>query len=1019
MAPNITKYSIKQDFNYERKDWWSWWVWINANDEDLNAIDHVVYFLSPPTGEKAVLTIDDRSSKFMLESEGPGSIPIQAKVFLKDKNEIPLVHELYLDSQTDNDNSGIVQTPSVTQTKLKLIEEARSVLRGRYVDSDFLKKLGRDLERNDQFAYASEVLLRKMLLDKENGKPTSLKEFQTLAKYIYKDHSLPSSFKFERALDELNSHDELSITDNCETLGLAGAIYKRIWQFDHQFKNLILSRYYYKKGFDTWKHYIETHDQPAECDQNDDGYTAINYAYICELMAVDKLEEHGKVTGVSEGIESRYRETDEARRFVLTHFLDNPFDGSPVLKVTPNKWLVATIGEAYFGLRNYNMALRFIRHFIRLKAEPWEIRSFSQQLFSIAYLQSFLKNFMQENPGLQLPADTILPSNASKVNIDKITTCLHTATTSHHGSGEKPPTIKKAGKLGLALSGGGFRASIFHIGVLAALAENDQLKEIEAISCVSGGSIIGAFYYLKLKQLLETKKDDDILQEDYLKIVREIEKEFLAGVQKNLRMRIFTNPVCSFKMLFSKNYSRTNRLGELYETHLYKKIFQKNTEEAANGDANIYMTDLIIKPLNHIDFNISIDNWKRTNKVPQLILNATSLNTGHNWQFTASWMGEPPGSIQADIDVKPRLRRMYYSEAPDEFKKFRLGFAVGASSCVPVMFHPMPMHGLYPGIDLQLVDGGLHDNQGVGALIEQECKQMIISDASGQLPTNTVATNSGASLFYRSDNIVQERVRELQFRDIKERNHTTQLERLVTIHLKQGLQKYPIKWTNCDDPTRKILYTNVPDETQDLTDYGVLRDVQSMLSEIRTDLDSFNDTEAYALMYSGYALVNDALNKINSNTKKAVKENWDFLAIREYVTNNDKSEKIKKQLIAGKSLAFKLLNVSTPAKIIAILIGVLGVAVVAYLVWLYPQQELYAFKITVQGLAFLVGVFVLGFFVKWLADIINIKSIIRKKIILVFIIVAGLFICNFYIWFLNNLYNNAGKIKKQKRHENV
>jgi len=33
------------------------------------------------------------------------------------------------------------------------------------------------------------------------------------------------------------------------------------------------------------------------------------------------------------------------------------------------------------------------------------------------------------------------------------------------------------------------------------------------------------------------------------------------------------------------------------------------------------------------------------------VLNATTINTGHNWQFTASWMGEPPGNILADIDV--------------------------------------------------------------------------------------------------------------------------------------------------------------------------------------------------------------------------------------------------------------------------------------------------------------------------------------------------------------------------------
>src|SRR5690606_38094347 len=137
-----------------------------------------------------------------------------------------------------------------------------------------------------------------------------------------------------------------------------------------------------------------------------------------------------------------------------------------------------------------------------------------------------------------------------------------------------------------------------------------------------------------------------------------------------------------------------------------------------------YLSRLFVRPKNAEGFSISTDNLQRKNKVPQLILNATSLNTGHNWQFSASWMGEPAGSIQQEIDVKPRLRRMYYDDAPEDYRKFRLGYAVGASSCVPVLFEPLPMYNLYPGIDLQLVDGGLHDNQGIAALIEQECKNM-------------------------------------------------------------------------------------------------------------------------------------------------------------------------------------------------------------------------------------------------------------------------------------------------------
>ena len=57
-------------------------------------------------------------------------------------------------------------------------------------------------------------------------------------------------------------------------------------------------------------------------------------------------------------------------------------------------------------------------------------------------------------------------------------------------------------KLGLALAGGGFRASLFHVGVLRRMAELDLLRYVEVLSTVSGGSIVGALYILMLKERL-------------------------------------------------------------------------------------------------------------------------------------------------------------------------------------------------------------------------------------------------------------------------------------------------------------------------------------------------------------------------------------------------------------------------------------------------------------------------------------------------------------------------------------
>src|SRR4030095_9710022 len=221
------------------------------------------------------------------------------------------------------------------------------------------------------------------------------------------------------------------------------------------------------------------------------------------------------------------------------------------------------------------------------------------------------------------------------------------------------------GKIGLALSGGGFRAALYHIGVLAKLAEMDVLRKVEALSCVSGGSIIGAHYYLEVRKLLRERPDRDITKDDYIKIVKRIERDFLAGVQTNIRTRVLANPITNLKMIFSSNHSRTLRVGELYEKHIFSRI------KDGEGGEDRWLNDLKIHPKDDPNFQPKNDNWRRESKVPILVLNATALNTGHNWQFTATWMGEPPTETGSSIDANYRLRRMYYSEAPPGYREIR------------------------------------------------------------------------------------------------------------------------------------------------------------------------------------------------------------------------------------------------------------------------------------------------------------------------------------------------------------
>jgi hypothetical protein len=67
-------------------------------------------------------------------------------------------------------------------------------------------------------------------------------------------------------------------------------------------------------------------------------------------------------------------------------------------------------------------------------------------------------------------------------------------------------------RVALALSGGGFRASLFHLGVLKRLAEVNLLSRVEVVSTVSGGSIFGAFLVLRWQRWLEAGGDAAALE---------------------------------------------------------------------------------------------------------------------------------------------------------------------------------------------------------------------------------------------------------------------------------------------------------------------------------------------------------------------------------------------------------------------------------------------------------------------------------------------------------------------------
>src|SRR5712691_7171640 len=65
-----------------------------------------------------------------------------------------------------------------------------------------------------------------------------------------------------------------------------------------------------------------------------------------------------------------------------------------------------------------------------------------------------------------------------------------------------PSSNKIPNSIGLALSGGGFRATLFHLGAIRRLHELRILPKVTTVSSVSGGSILNGFLASRLANSL-------------------------------------------------------------------------------------------------------------------------------------------------------------------------------------------------------------------------------------------------------------------------------------------------------------------------------------------------------------------------------------------------------------------------------------------------------------------------------------------------------------------------------------
>ena len=281
-------------------------------------------------------------------------------------------------------------------------------------------------------------------------------------------------------------------------------------------------------------------------------------------------------------------------------------------------------------------------------------------------------------------------------------------------------------RLGLALSGGGFRAAFFHVGVLARLAETGVLPEVEVISTVSGGSIVGAAYYLRLKRLLDEARARSRtgLRRDRRggralcgRRCGEHPRAGLRNLGKNITMACRGTRAATGSAT-STTVTSTSRPG----ARTGPQAMHARADESRSRCASCRST-------RRAQAASSLTRTTRPKRE-----GAGPADQRHHPQHRATtgasrrygWASRCPRTtapeVVKEVDKNRRLAQGYFEKGgrracPEAQRGFPLGLAVAASAGVPGVFPPLAISGMYGGVRVQLVDGGVQDNQGIQGLL--------------------------------------------------------------------------------------------------------------------------------------------------------------------------------------------------------------------------------------------------------------------------------------------------------------
>ncbi|MDX1436832.1 MAG: patatin-like phospholipase family protein [Anaerolineales bacterium] len=290
--------------------------------------------------------------------------------------------------------------------------------------------------------------------------------------------------------------------------------------------------------------------------------------------------------------------------------------------------------------------------------------------------------------------------------------------------------------IGLALSGGGFRATVYHLGVLARLAEENRLEDISFLSTVSGGSLCAGLVYAQSG--FEWPGSQAYLN-DVLPAARHLMTT--EDLQYSLIRRILRYP-------FWGHETRADDLSDLLRER---------------WGVTALLSELPPSP-----------RW---------LINTTCYETGRNWRFERIQIGDYIFGYTADTDVPVSeamaassgfpglIGALNFDTTGSEWFRYASGGELPPSPESPAALNRTPIEPMFPAIHLW--DGGLYDNLGLEALHNflsgwrQGVDFLIASDATGR--PGVEAYRIGVKAAHRITDILMDQVRSLRSRAVLER----------------------------------------------------------------------------------------------------------------------------------------------------------------------------------------------------------------------------------------------------------